>query len=314
MTATNHTEHYGLSQYTDDDHPTYTGDYNGDMSKIDAAIYAASQSGGIANVAHTSDLTGDGTPTSPLGVADTIARTEDIPSLDGYATAESVTQAIAAAIADRLTAGDIKAGDGINIETSGNQVTISYVGGGSAGGLTAVAHDGTLTGDGTSGAPLGMVAGTAVKPVDNEWNNIDFNDYYTNGIYTFNGASTNSPRADWTSGALIVLKSYQTVMQLYFASPYDSNTKMAVRYATTPNAETTPTAENWSTWRDIASKNDIPDVSSLTSRIETLETTVSQLTAAASPGTPGLTAEALDTQYSDDYNIIRTATAADSKE
>lgn len=27
MTATNHTEHYGLSQYTEDDHPTYTGDY-----------------------------------------------------------------------------------------------------------------------------------------------------------------------------------------------------------------------------------------------------------------------------------------------
>lgn len=40
MMATNHTEHYGLSQYAQDDRPTYTGDYNGDMSKIDAAIYA----------------------------------------------------------------------------------------------------------------------------------------------------------------------------------------------------------------------------------------------------------------------------------
>ena len=67
MTATNHTEHYGLSQYTENDRPTYTGDYNGDMSKIDAAIY-------------------------------------------------SVTQAIASAIADRLTAGDIKSGNGINID------------------------------------------------------------------------------------------------------------------------------------------------------------------------------------------------------
>ena len=130
MTATNHTEHYGLSQYTDDDHPTYTGDYNGDMSKIDAAIYAASQSGGggMATVEHTADLTGDGTVDSPLGVADTIARTEDIPSLDGYATTESVTQAITDAIADRLTAGDIKAGSGINIKTSGNQITINSVG------------------------------------------------------------------------------------------------------------------------------------------------------------------------------------------
>lgn len=33
MTATNHTEHYDLSQYTEGDHPTYTGDYNGDMRK-----------------------------------------------------------------------------------------------------------------------------------------------------------------------------------------------------------------------------------------------------------------------------------------
>ena len=32
MTATNHTEHYELSQYTDNDHPTYTGDYNDEMT------------------------------------------------------------------------------------------------------------------------------------------------------------------------------------------------------------------------------------------------------------------------------------------
>ena len=81
MTVTNHTEHYGLSQYTEDDHPTYTGDYNGDMAAIDAAIYAASQSGGMATVEHTADLTGNGTAGSPLGVADTIVRTGDIPSL-----------------------------------------------------------------------------------------------------------------------------------------------------------------------------------------------------------------------------------------
>lgn len=155
MTATNHTEHYGLSQYTEDDHPTYTGDYNGDMAKIDAAIHEASQSG-LPAVTHTADLTGDGSTGNPLGVADTIARSEDIPSLDGYATTESVTQAIASAIADRLTAGDIKAGSGINISTSGNTVTISYEGGGSTGGSASVAHDNTLTGDGTTDAPLGV--------------------------------------------------------------------------------------------------------------------------------------------------------------
>lgn len=214
MTATNHTEHYELSQYTDNDHPTYTGDYNGDMRKIDAAIHAASQSGMTA-VAHTNDLTGDGSDGNPLGVADTIARTEDIPSLDGYATTESVTQAIAAAIADRLTAGDIKPGSGINISTSGNQVTISYAGNA----LSAVAHDSTLTGDGTGKTPLGIRSGTAINPIDNQWDAINFNDFYTKGIYTFNGAATNGPREAWISGALIVLRSYQQIFQLCFYTP-----------------------------------------------------------------------------------------------
>lgn len=49
MTATNHTEHYGLSQYTENDRPTYTGDYNSDMSKIDAAIRAAARPGGMVD-------------------------------------------------------------------------------------------------------------------------------------------------------------------------------------------------------------------------------------------------------------------------
>lgn len=71
MTASNHTEHYGLSQYAQDDHPTYTGDYNGDMSKIDAAIYAASltgSTGGLTTVAHDGTLTGDGTTADVLSV------------------------------------------------------------------------------------------------------------------------------------------------------------------------------------------------------------------------------------------------------
>lgn len=71
MTASNHTEHYGLSQYEESDRPTYTGDYNGDMSKIDAAIYAASltgSTGGLTTVAHDDTLTGDGTTTDVLSV------------------------------------------------------------------------------------------------------------------------------------------------------------------------------------------------------------------------------------------------------
>jgi hypothetical protein len=38
MTATNHTEHYELSQFAETDRPTWSGDYNGDMAKIDGQM------------------------------------------------------------------------------------------------------------------------------------------------------------------------------------------------------------------------------------------------------------------------------------
>lgn len=192
MTATNHTNNYNLSQFVGTDRPTWLGDYNGDMSKIDTQMKANADAieqaaaGGLKSVSHTADLTGDGTSKSPLGIAATIARKTDIPDTSGFATTKSVTQAIAAAIANRLTAGDIKAGNGINIKTSGNTVTISY--------------------------------------------------------------------------------------------------------------------------------SNIPEVSALTSRIATLESQVAALTTAAPPHTTGLTATQLDTQYLDDYNIVRAGTPTHSSE
>ena len=43
MASTNHTAHYGLSQYLADDKPSYLTDYNADMLAIDNAIWGASQ-------------------------------------------------------------------------------------------------------------------------------------------------------------------------------------------------------------------------------------------------------------------------------
>lgn len=322
MTATNHTEHYGLSQYTEDDRPTYTGDYNGDMSKIDAAIYAASQSGGtsgLTEVAHTADLTGDGTDGNPLGVADTIARTEDIPSLDGYATTESVTQAIAAAIADRLTAGDIKAGNGINIEASGNTVTISYVGGGGgSGGLMAVAHDNTLTGDGTTGSKLSVIS--SFKNATYAGGSSDFmfdpNAYVDAGVYFVsveksNSAVENIPPDllyDGIRASLVVCKCGTgdiDVAQLWI-NRSAGNGEPFISFRINNG--------KWLPWQRLAFTSDIPDVSALTSRIADLESKVNQLIAAATPSVTGLTATQLDTQYSDGYNIVRVGTPTRSNE
>lgn len=101
MTATNHTENYNLSQFVGSDRPTWLGDYNGDMAKIDAQLkrnaddIASAAEGGLATVEHTTDLTGNGTSGSPLGVADTIARKTDIPDTSGFATTNALTSGLA---------------------------------------------------------------------------------------------------------------------------------------------------------------------------------------------------------------------------
>lgn len=261
MTATNHTEHYGLSQYTDNDRPTYTGDYNGDMSKIDAAIY-------------------------------------------------SVTQAIASAIADRLTAGDIKSGNGINIKTSGNTVTISYVGGGSMGGLAAVAHDGTLTGDGTTSRPLGAAVGSAVNQTYAFAGGArDLNNLTDFGIFAMNNDQhtiANIP-TDMFRGCVFVTNNG------YPASNKTSICQLALCRSRSGAVEIytrSLASGSWSAWTRTASMADVANVSALTSRIATLESQVAALTAAAAPSATGLTAEQLDSQYSDEYNIVRVGTPA----
>lgn len=101
MTATNHTDNYNLSQFTGTDHPTWLGDYNGDMEKIDAQLkrnaddIASAAGGGLTSVNHTADLTGNGTSGSPLGVADTIARKSQIPDVSGFATTSALTTGLA---------------------------------------------------------------------------------------------------------------------------------------------------------------------------------------------------------------------------
>lgn len=100
MTATNHTKNYNLSQFAGTDRPTWIGDYNGDMTKIDAQLKKnadaiASAGGGLKTVAHTADLTGNGTAGSPLGVAATVAKKSDIPDVSGFATTSALTSGLA---------------------------------------------------------------------------------------------------------------------------------------------------------------------------------------------------------------------------
>lgn len=49
MSSTNKTNYYELSQYIGTDKPTYLGDYNSDMSKIDDAIHGVQETATTAN-------------------------------------------------------------------------------------------------------------------------------------------------------------------------------------------------------------------------------------------------------------------------
>jgi hypothetical protein len=101
MTATNKTANYELSQFVGSDRPTWLGDYNSDMAKIDAQMkrnaddIASATAGGLTSVHHTTDLTGNGTSGSPLGVASTIAKKTDIPDVSGFATTSALTSGLA---------------------------------------------------------------------------------------------------------------------------------------------------------------------------------------------------------------------------
>lgn len=107
MASTNKTNNYLLSQFVGTDRPTWLGDYNSDMSKIDAQLKKnaddiASAASALTSVEHTSDLTGDGTVDSPLGVASTIAKKTDIPDVSRFATTSALTSGLAGKV-DKTT-------------------------------------------------------------------------------------------------------------------------------------------------------------------------------------------------------------------
>lgn len=114
MTATNHTENYNLSQFVGTDRPTWLKDYNGDMARIDSQLkqnaddIASAAAGGLTTVAHTADLTGNGTAGSPLGVADTIAKKTDIPDTSGFATTSALTSGLAGKVDKSAAAPEVK--------------------------------------------------------------------------------------------------------------------------------------------------------------------------------------------------------------
>lgn len=97
MTATNHTANYNLSQFEPTDRPTWQGDYNGDMKKIDTALRGIASSGGLREVAVSAPLSGKGTSSSPIAI-----------DLSSYATKSALTSGLAGKVDKAASAPETK--------------------------------------------------------------------------------------------------------------------------------------------------------------------------------------------------------------
>lgn len=127
---------------------------------------------------------------------------------------------------------------------------------------------------------------TMADPESQRWNAIDFNDFTENGVYTFNGVPTNSPRgnSEWVTGTLIVSHSFQNIMQL--CAYYISDTLAGFSFRNgSYGDEGTVTA--WHKWHQIAFLDNLPktstlanetgDIAILSTRMQALEARIKSL-------------------------------------
>jgi hypothetical protein len=228
MTASKHTRYYGLSQYARNDRPTYTGDYNGDMSKIDEAIHAASLSGGVD-------------------------------------------------------------------------------------GLTAVSHDGTLTGNGTKADALSVIGSfrNATRLEGSSSSKFDPGDCVDAGVYYIAMGRDEANEANLPPD----LKDLFIRASLVVCKCGYGDTDIAQLWLNRSGGEGEPFVayriDNgvWTPWRRLAFADDLPDVSALTDRVSALESRVSALADAVNPSAPQV-----DTRHCDDYDIDRAIMPSRSNE
>ena len=115
MASTNKTTNYELSQFIGTDKPTFLGDYNGDMQKIDTAIAGVAATASGASSTAASALTEAQSASSTAASAATTAATADtnataaLTTAGNAATAASAAQSTADSAASAASAADAKA-------------------------------------------------------------------------------------------------------------------------------------------------------------------------------------------------------------
>ena len=97
MASTNKTTNYELSQFIGTDKPTFLGDYNGDMQKIDTAIAGVGATASGASSTAASALSEAQSASSTAASAATTAATADTNATSALATAGNAATAASAA-------------------------------------------------------------------------------------------------------------------------------------------------------------------------------------------------------------------------
>ena len=141
---------------------------------------------------------------------------------------------------------------------------------GDPGDLTTVAHDDTLTGNGTSGTPLGVNAYTSLD------NNTDFNDVRTFGIYlkVYTRHAINTPITNDRTHYLLLVNNVRStdtgdvVQMIVPMGGFNGADKIYFRYFSN--------SSKWSEWKQLITSNDLSNYVPL-STYQALETKVQAL-------------------------------------
>lgn len=154
---TNHTSNYELSQFIGTDKPTFLGDYNGDMLKIDTAIAGVGVTATAADTKADNAITAAGNAASTASDAATLANTANtnansaLATAGNAATAASAAGTAASAADTKATAANTAIGDLTQLTTTAktdlvaavNEVNAKPSGGGTAASTT---YDNTTSG------------------------------------------------------------------------------------------------------------------------------------------------------------------------
>jgi len=126
MSSTNKTTYYELSQYVGSDKPTYLGDYNADMLKIDTGLHAAADAADTAvttaNAANSAATSASTTASTALSTAQTASST----ATQAQTTAETASTNAAAAMSTASAAETAAAANTITNLAPAYDATLTY--------------------------------------------------------------------------------------------------------------------------------------------------------------------------------------------